>query len=193
MDVEITFCFLLQPRLPLIDHIITLFKCHQYPDQGLFWCFLLPASLFLFTYRWFCGFTSCVISELWAWDLKTWSPITSAFVTFFGMMRSMLALTIAVWALSKFSPWSLAESHYPAEWLWHMREERGQWSGLAVCCACYGPVSYLLWDFGQIIWSPPSSICWWTFCCISWVAQRPPETPGSSSGSQYCTLLKAET
>lgn len=96
--------------------------------------FLISSSFFfLFTYRWFCGFTSYVISELWAWDLETWRPITSAFVTFFleGWGQCWHCI-IAVWALSKFSPRSLAESHSPAEWLWHMREERGQWSGLAM-------------------------------------------------------------
>lgn len=69
--VDITFSFLVQLRLPIIDHIVALFNCRQYPDQGLFQCFLVLASSFLyfFSYRWFWGFTSYLVSELWARDL----------------------------------------------------------------------------------------------------------------------------
>lgn len=157
MDVEITFCFLLQLRLPLIDHIITLFNCHQYPDQGSFWCFLLLTSLFLLLFfsfhlqmvLWFHFLCDFWTLSMRLRDMETYHfSFCNLFLEWWGQCWHCI---IPVWALSKFSPWSLAESHYPAEWLWHMREERGQWSGLAVCCACQGPVSYLLWDFGQII------------------------------------------
>ena len=59
--------------------------------------------------------------------------------------------------------------------------------GNALCVS--GPCLSSLWDLGQVIWSPTSSISSWTFCPLSWVAQRPLETPGSSSGSWDCVSL----
>ena len=50
MLVEITFGFLTQLGLLLVDPVVNLFNCHQAPDQGTFQCFLLLPSSFLFAF-----------------------------------------------------------------------------------------------------------------------------------------------
>lgn len=93
--------------------------------------------------------------EIWRWKALSLQLLQPSL----GPMRPQQALRnccVGTWRLLH---WSLAESCYPAEWLWHVREA---W-GLEVPCACHGLASYLLWDFGKIIWSPPCSIFWWTF------------------------------
>lgn len=184
---EITFWFLSQLRLAIIDHVVTLFNCHRCPDQGSFWCFLLLASLFLhfFTYGRFCGFTSCVVSELWAQDLEKGSPIPLAFVTFPRKDETAWPLS-GQWASSPLRP---RKSHYPAERCRHVSEEPGQLARGGGTSCVPGPCLSSLRDLGQVIWSPPSSVSWWTLCPLSWVAQRPPETPGSSRGLRTVWVL----
>lgn len=51
MLVEITFGFLTQLGLLLVDPVVNLFNCHQAPDQGTFQCFLLLPSSFLYFFH----------------------------------------------------------------------------------------------------------------------------------------------
>lgn len=51
MLVEITFWFLTQLGLLFIDPVVNLFNHHQPPDQGMFQCFLLLPSAFLYFFH----------------------------------------------------------------------------------------------------------------------------------------------
>lgn len=71
--------------------------------------------------------------EIWRWEALSLQLLQPSL----GPMRPLQALRnccVGTWQLLH---WSLAESCYPAEWLWHVR---GTW-GLEVLCACHGLAS----------------------------------------------------
>ena len=70
MLVEITFWFLTQLGLLFIDPVVNLFNHHQPPDQGMFQCFLLLPSAFLYFFH--------LQMVLWFhFLLGFWTPSTS--------------------------------------------------------------------------------------------------------------------
>ena len=88
------------------------------------------ADFFIFfTYRWFCGFTSCLVSELQAQVLGGRNPFTSAFGSFSGADDPRPARHSCCVGTRNFPTGALLRA---AVLLWPRRREPGQRPGLLV-------------------------------------------------------------
>lgn len=128
----------------------------------------LPHFFIFFTYRWFCGFTSYLVSELQAWVLGRRNPFTSAFGSFSGADDPRLAqhnCCVGTWNFPTGALLRATVLLWPSPWGESQGRGLGYWGHVlspGLLCAVKGES----WHLSET--KSDSEKLMWHFCTEPW-------------------------